>query len=108
MSENTMALWHHRLGHASEKLIHSMAKSGRIPSHRIDLRHRLPPFCESCANTNMTAHGPISATAREPDAPSLPTRMLQELSVDVAGPYPKDKRRNRYFVLFVDRFMRFK
>ena len=103
----TQCLSGHRLGHASEKLIRSMAKSGRIPSHRIDLSHRLP-FCESCATTNMTARGPISTTAREPDSPSLPSRMLQELSVDVAGPYPKDKKGNWYFVLFVDRFTRFK
>ncbi|CAN0094838.1 unnamed protein product, partial [Heterosigma akashiwo] len=56
----------------------------------------------------MSARGPISAGAREPDSPSLPTRMLEELSIDVAGPYPKDKKGNRYFVLLVDRFTRFK
>ena len=57
----------------------------------------------------MMARGPIPTTAREPDSPSLPTRIiLQEISVDVSGPYPKDKRGNRWFVLFVDRFTRFK
>ncbi|CAM9465022.1 unnamed protein product, partial [Heterosigma akashiwo] len=102
-----MDLWHHRLGHSSERVIRKMAESGCIPSHRIDLRHRLS-FCESCASTNISAKGPISAATREPDSPSLPTRMLEELSIDVAGPYPKDKKGNRYFVLLVDRFTRFK
>ena len=91
LADNTMDLWHHRLGHSSERVIRKMAKSGCIPSHRIDLRHRLS-FCESCASTNMSARGPISAGAREPDSPSLPTRMLEELSIDIAGPYPKDKK----------------
>ena len=72
MAENTMALWHHRLGHASENLIRRVAKSGSIPSHRINLSHRLP-FCSRCATTQMTARGPIPTTAREPDSPSLPT-----------------------------------
>ena len=57
MAENTMALWHHRLGHdASENLIRRMAKSGSIPSHRINLSNKLP-FCSSCCATtnNMTA-----------------------------------------------------
>ncbi|CAN0097576.1 unnamed protein product [Heterosigma akashiwo] len=34
--------------------------------------------------------------------------MLEEISIDVAGPYPRDKKGNRYFVLLVDRFTRFK
>ena len=57
----------------------------------------------------MTARGPIPTTAREPGLPSLlPFRILQEISVDVSGPYPKDKHGNRWFVLFVDRFIWFK
>ena len=107
LADNTMDLWHHRLGHSSERVIRKMAKSGCIPAHSINLRDRLS-FCESCAATGMEAVGPVPTAARQPDSPSLPTRMLEELSIDVAGPYPKDKKGNRYFVLLVDRFTRFK
>ena len=75
LADNTMDLWHHRLGHSSERVIRTMAKSGCIPAHRINLRDRLS-FCESCAATGMQAVGPVPTAARQADSPSLPTRML--------------------------------
>ncbi|CAM9995029.1 unnamed protein product [Heterosigma akashiwo] len=103
-----MSLWHHRLSHASESLIRQMAADGTIPSHLINLSDKLP-FCTSCCEMNMPKKGPISngASRNDSDSPVV-SRILQEVSVDVSGPFPKDRSGNCWFVLFVDRKLRFR
>jgi len=90
--DNTMSLWHHRLSHASEPLIRQMAADGTIPSHLINLSNKLP-FCTSCTEMNMTKKGPIPNGASHHDVSDSPvvSCILQEISIDVAGPFPKDR-----------------
>ena len=82
-----MSHWHHRLSHASEPLIRQMAADGTIPSHLINLSHKLP-FCTSCAEMNMTKKGPVPNGASRDDqvSPVVSRIILEEISVDVAGP----------------------
>ena len=104
-----MSLWHHRLSpHCLQSLIHSMVADGRIPRHQIDLSHSLP-FCHSCAATSIRQVGPIANGAPRGDQASpVVSRILEEVLVDVSGPYPLDRSGNRWFVLFVDRKSRFR
>ena len=103
-----MSLWHHRLSHCSESLIRQMVADGRIPRHQMDLSHSLP-FCHSCAETSLRQVGPIANGAPRGDQTSpLVSRILEEVSVDVSGPYPPDRSGNRWSVLFVNRKSRFR
>jgi len=45
--------------------------------------------------------------SRDDQSFPIVSRILEEVSVDVSGPYPPDRCGNRWFVLFVDRKSRF-
>ena len=53
--------------------------------------------------------GPIpSGASRDDQSSPVVSRILEEVSVDVSGPYPPDRSGNLWFVLFVDRKSRFR
>ena len=57
----------------------------------------------------MTKKGPVPNGASRDDSDSpVVSRIIQEISVDVAGPFPKDRSGNRWSVPFVDRKSRFR
>ena len=53
--------------------------------------------------------GPVkNGASRDDQVSPVVSRILEEISVDVTGPFPSDRSGNRWFVLFVERKSRFK
>ena len=84
--QNTMDLWHHRLGHASERRIREMVRDGAILSSKINLNDKLS-YCESCALAGLTKKSHSHRYSRK-----RAKAVLERIHTDIAGPYPQARR----------------
>lgn len=90
-------LWHRRFAHLGpEKLrnlhkVTTLREAIKIPKHR--------EICDVCQLTKMTNKFPNLLSDHKSSRLSL-------IQLDIAGPFPKSLRGNRYFLLIIDSFSR--
>ncbi|KAI0994557.1 hypothetical protein K3495_g13624 [Podosphaera aphanis] len=90
-------LWHRRFAHLGPEKIRNLRK---VTTLREAIKiPKLREICEICQLTKMTNRIPKELADHK-------TQRLALIQFDIAGPFPKTLRGNRYFLLIVDRFTR--
>jgi len=102
-TESKINLWHRRLGHISLKAVEQLAETSAV--NRIDisgLREPKQPGDQAC--TGCLA-GKIHESFHK-TTDTRATRPLERIHADISGIKSKSSRGNRYFLLFVDDYLR--
>jgi len=87
---------HERFGHINDKYLDEMAAAGIISLPKCER-----PFCAGCLK------GKQRKKARNTNARPVAEAPLDEIASDIVGPFkPESRARQKYFVVFVDRYTR--
>lgn len=93
----TYLLWHRRFNHLGPEKIRNLHKVTTL-GKPIKVPSKIP-VCEVCALTKMKNLIPKQLSSHK-------TRRLELIHFDIAGPFPKSLRGNRYFLLIIDSWTR--
>jgi len=88
-------LVHRRVGHLGPKIIGKLHKITTLKSPVRIPSKRLRDICDVCALTKMTNRIPKELSPHK-------LSKLDLVQLDIAGPFPKSLRGNRYFCLIID------
>lgn len=88
------SLWHHRLGHPSNEVLHSMLSYSKVPYQPDVNKH----VCEFCLNGKMSRKV-FSSNSH------VSVKPFEMISSDVQGPSPVVSIESyKYYVSFIDDF----
>ena len=90
------SLWHHRLGHASQQVVHQILSC-----------HNLPIFRESNNNVCDACQQGKHHQLPYPRSSSVSSSPMELLFSDVGGPAPTSVGKHGYYVSFIDDYSKF-
>jgi GAG-pre-integrase domain len=96
VSQNTLVVWHSRLGHCSSAVMQLLCKTNYLPISSVDFS-----FCIDCHKSKSHKLPFVQST-------SVATAPLQVIHTDLWGPTPElSFSDHRYYVHFTNEFTRF-